>query len=200
MSDEQQRLRYPELSPEGIATMSATEHYLNAVSGLEASLLEMVRLRASQMNGCAFCMGLHRHELEKHHEPESRIDAVERWREAEVFTHRERAALRWAEALTNIQTGHASDEEYAAVQEHFAGKALVDLSLAIASINAWNRVSIAFRPQWNPAKAGRKTEQTAPAKGNKAVAEGRVADGQVAEGRVADDDDGKISVDEDGAQ
>ena len=141
---EQQRLKYAELSPEGVGAMLGVEHFLNAFSGLESSLLEMVRLRASQINGCAFCIGLHGHELAKHNEPESRILAIERWSESDALTQRERAALRWTEAITNIQSGHASDEEYAAVRAHFGDREVVDLTLAIASINAWNRLAIAF--------------------------------------------------------
>ena len=170
-------MEYTRLSPEGTGAMRAAEHYLNAFSGLDGSLLEMVRLRVSERNGCAFCIGLHRHELERRHEPVERIEAVAAWRETEALTAREKAALRWAEALTDIQDGHASDVEYAAVGEHFGGKELVDLSLAIAMINAWNRVSIAFRPQWDPAKAG-----------GRAPAEAVVATGQ--------DDDGKVTVEE----
>ena len=144
----QQRLRYPELAPEGVAAQSAVEHYLNANSGLGAVLLELVRLRCSLLNGCEYCVGLHSAELRKHHEPEGRIGGVSRWREGDAFTARERAGLRWAEVITDIQVGHAGDAEFTAVREHFSDVEVVNLTLAIGSINAFNRMAIAFRPQW----------------------------------------------------
>ena len=143
-----QRLRYMDLAREGMGALSGVEHVLNTASCLSAVLLELVRLRASLMNGCDYCVGLHTSELRKHHEPTGRIDGVGRWRESEAYTQRERAALRWAEVITDIQDGHASDEEFAAVQEHFSDVEVVQLTLAIASINAWNRMAIAFRPKW----------------------------------------------------
>ena len=143
----QPRLRYPEQAPEGVAALRTLEHYLNATGGLEAVLLELVRLRASQLNGCDYCIATHTAELHKHNEPDTRIEAVEHWRPSEVFTERERAALRWTEAITNIQQGHASDEDYTAVKQHFSDAEVVNLTLALASINAWNRMAIAFRPQ-----------------------------------------------------
>ena len=150
MSDEQPRLPYMSLSPEGIAAMQSLEHYLNALSSLERSLLEMVRLRVSLLNGCDYCIGLHRQELEWTNEPEELVQAIARWRETEVFTHRQRAALQWADAVTNIQTSRASDAEYSALEQHFSNKEIVDLTLAIGSINAWNRLAIAFRSRWKP--------------------------------------------------
>ena len=113
-------------------------------------LLGLVDLRASQLNGCGFCIGMHSHELKHANEPDSRIDAVANWRDSDAFTPRERAALAWTEEITNIQDGHASDEAYAAVSEFFKDKDLVDLTFAIATINAWNRLGIAFRAEWNP--------------------------------------------------
>jgi alkylhydroperoxidase family enzyme len=93
---------------------------------------------------------MHTQELKHANEPDSRIDAVANWRESDAFTPRERAALAWTEEITNIQEGHASDEAYAAVSEYFKDKDLVDLTFAIATINAWNRLGIAFRAEWNP--------------------------------------------------
>jgi AhpD family alkylhydroperoxidase len=142
-----QRLNYMELSPEAMAAMRSVEHSLNTASGLESGLLELVRLRASLMNGCEYCIGLHTHELKKHNETEARIASVEDWRNSDAYTQRERAALAWTEAVTNIHHGHASDEAFAAVREHFAEKELVDLTVAIAGINAWNRIAIAFRAE-----------------------------------------------------
>ena len=142
-----QRLRYPELSPEGVGALRGLEHFLNAASGLESVLLELVRLRCSQLNGCEYCIALHSAELQKHHEPASRIDTVAAWAASNAFTERERAGLRWAEVITDVQQGHAADDEYAAVRLHFADTELVNLTLAIAGINAWNRMAIAFRAQ-----------------------------------------------------
>jgi alkylhydroperoxidase family enzyme len=99
------------------------------------------------MNGCEYCIGLHTHELKKHNEAEGRIAAVAAWRHSDAYTQRERAALAWTEAVTDIQDGHASDEAFAAVQQHFAEKELVDLTVAIAGINAWNRMAISFRAE-----------------------------------------------------
>ncbi len=176
----EQRLKYVEMSPEGVGALRALEHYLNATSGLGASLLEMVRLRCSQLNGCEFCIGMHGHELAKHHEPESRVEAVAHWRESDAFTGRERAALRWAEVITDIQDGHAAEEEYRAVGEYFAEKELVDLTLAIAGINAWNRVAIAFRPQWDAARAAGKPRVEAES--------GRASGGEDDGGKIAEGD------------
>ncbi len=145
-----QRLRYMDLAPEGMRALSGVEHSLNTESCLPAVLLELVRLRASLMNGCEYCIGLHTSELRKHHEPVGRIEGVAGWRKSESFTQRERAALRWAEVITDIQNGHASDVEFAAVREHFSDVEVVELTLAVASINAWNRMAIAFRPEWRP--------------------------------------------------
>lgn len=159
------RLRYPEFAPEGIATMRATEHYLNAASALPAVLLELVRLRVSLQNGCNFCVGHHRGELHKHNEPDSRIDALADWVHSDAFTPRERAALAWADSVTDIQTKHASEADYAAVSTFFHEKDLVDLTLAVASINAWNRMSIAFRAEWDPRRAEKKSTHESAEKG-----------------------------------
>src|ERR1700712_1997647 len=147
-----QRLRYAELAPEGMAAMRQLEHYLNTSTGLGAVLLELVRLRASTLNGCDFCLHLHSAELLKHHEPQTRIDAVADWRSSDVYAPRERAALGWTDSVTNVQEANVPDQEFAAVSEFFSGKELADLTLAIASINAWNRLAISFRAEWNPGK------------------------------------------------
>ena len=144
------RLPYTELAPAGFAAMRATDHYLNTATALPAVLLELVRLRASILNGCHFCVGFHSKQLQKHNEPETRIAAVHTWAVSDAFTPTEQAALRWTDALTNVQISHASAAEYTAVSEHFHGKDLVDLSLAIAEINAWNRIGIGFDMRWEP--------------------------------------------------
>ena len=144
--------------------MRAVEHYLNATTSLPAVLLELVRLRVSIGNGCEFCIGHHTLELRKHHEPESRIEAVKNWPQSEAFTRKERAALAWADSVSEIQSRYAADEDYATVSAFFHGKDLVDLTLAIASINAWNRLSIAFRAEWGPDRHSE--QQSSPGRTN----------------------------------
>jgi AhpD family alkylhydroperoxidase len=143
------RLEYGKLAPEGLARMTALGHYLNTETGLEPVLLDLVRLRVSLMNGCEYCIHLHTEELKKLHEPEERIAGLSDWRGAGAgsggaYTQRERAALAWAEAVTNIQDGHAEDGVYAAMREHFSEVEAVNLTLAITTINAWNRLEIAL--------------------------------------------------------
>jgi AhpD family alkylhydroperoxidase len=144
------RLPYPKLAPEAYRSLVSLGHYLRTATSLDAVLLGLIDLRASQLNRCGFCIGMHSHELKHANEPDSRINAVANWRNSDAFTPRERAALAWTEEITNIQEGHASDEAYAAVSEYFKDKDLVDLTFAIATINAWNRLSIAFAAEWNP--------------------------------------------------
>ena len=138
------RLKYMRLAPEGLAKMQALEHYLNTGTGLEASLLGLVRLRASLMNGCEYCIHLHTAELRKLNEPVERIDGLADWRGLEIYTKRERAALAWAEAVTNIQDGHAPDAVYGEVRAHFSDVETVNLTLTITTINAWNRLAISL--------------------------------------------------------
>ncbi len=144
---EPQRLRYTDLAPEGIAALRALEHYLNTATNLPPSLLELIRLRASLLNGCEYCIGLHTHELTKHHETPDRIAQVAGWRTSTAYTHREQAAFAWTEIITNIQQDHAPQAAFEAAHEHFTDVELTNLTLAIASINAWNRMAIAFRAQ-----------------------------------------------------
>jgi AhpD family alkylhydroperoxidase len=137
------RLRFGQLAPEGFAKMTAMEHYLNTESGLEASLLGLVRLRASAMNGCEYCIRLHTAELKKLNETAERIVGVAGWRGSKAYTEREKAALGWTEAVTNIQEGHAADAVYEEVRAHFSDVETANLTLAITTINAWNRIAIA---------------------------------------------------------
>jgi AhpD family alkylhydroperoxidase len=112
-------------------------------------LLHLIKLRASQINGCAYCIDMHSKDARASGETEQRLYGLNAWQEAPYYTPRERAALEWTEALTNIAETHAHDAAYNAAREHFSDKELVDLSWAIAMINAWNRIAIGFR-----AKAG----------------------------------------------
>ena len=138
------RLEYGKLAPEGLARMRALEHYLNTGTGLEPVLLDLVRLLASRMNGCEYCIQLHTAALRKLNEPDTRIAEVVEWRSSDAYTLRERAALAWTEALTNIQEGHAPDEVYDEVRAHFSEVETVNLTLAITTINAWNRIEISL--------------------------------------------------------
>ncbi|MDE1175521.1 MAG: carboxymuconolactone decarboxylase family protein [Edaphobacter sp.] len=137
------RLKYWEIAPEGIAKMQQLEHYVNTASGLEHGLLELVRLRASLLNDCTYCIEMHTAELKKLNETPERI-AVAEWRNSQAFTARERAALSWAEAVTNIQDGHAPEAIYDEVRAVFSERETVDLTLAITTINAWNRIAISL--------------------------------------------------------
>ena len=138
------RLKYGQLAPEGLAKMTALEHYLNTGTALEPVLLGFVRLRASLMNGCEYCVRLHTAELRKLNETAGRIDGLEGWRGSEVYTQRERAALAWTEAVTDIQDGHAPDVVYDEVRAHFSEVETVNLTLVITTINAWNRIAISL--------------------------------------------------------
>jgi AhpD family alkylhydroperoxidase len=138
------RLKYGQLAPEGIAKMTALEHYLNTGTGLEHSLLQLVRLRASLMNDCEFCIHLHTAELRKMNETPERIEALTDWRASDAYTQRERAALDWTESLTNIQQGHAPDAIYDELRAHFTDVETVNLTLVITTINAWNRIAISL--------------------------------------------------------
>jgi AhpD family alkylhydroperoxidase len=140
----QSRINYFQAAPEPIKAMQKLEHTIRN-SGLEAGLLDLVKIRASQMNGCAFCIDMHTKDARQRGETEQRIYNLNAWPEAPFYTNRERAALTWTEAITNIQQGHASDEAYQAVSAHFNESELVNLTLAITTINAWNRIALGFR-------------------------------------------------------
>jgi AhpD family alkylhydroperoxidase len=124
--------------------MDALDRYL-ATCGLEESLLHLVKLRASQMNGCAYCLDMHWKDLRSIEESEQRLYSLDAWKECPYYSQRERAALGWTEAVTFVADGHVSDAVYAEAKSQFTDKELSDLTLAIATINAWNRLSIAGR-------------------------------------------------------
>jgi AhpD family alkylhydroperoxidase len=138
------RLDYRQASPEGVKAMLHLESYVRHC-GLEPGLLELIKIRASQMNGCAYCIDMHTKDARAHGEREQRIYALPAWAETPFYSDRERAALAWTEALTDIQQGHAPDEVYNEVARHFTEAERMNLTLAITTINAWNRIAIAFR-------------------------------------------------------
>jgi AhpD family alkylhydroperoxidase len=133
-------------------------------SGLEPALLELVKMRASQINGCAYCLDMHSKDARAAGETEQRLYALNAWRETPFYTDRERAALEWTEALTLITQGHVPDEVYESARKHFSEKELVDLTAAVVAINAWNRIAISLRaaPGTYQPSAHRQASGTAP--------------------------------------
>ena len=140
------RMEYWKVAPAAYKAMSSLEACLRE-SGLDKALLDMVKLRASQINGCAYCIDMHWKDARAAGESEQRLYGLDAWREAPYYTDRERAALGWTEALTNVTDGHVPEAVYEAARAAFSDKELVDLTWAVAAINAWNRVSIAFRAE-----------------------------------------------------
>lgn len=141
----QSRLDTQNTAPGAIHAMLALESYIKKSSRLEPSLLELVRMRASQINGCAYCLDMHSKDARANGESEQRLYALNAWRETPFFTDRERAALAWTEAVTLIHQDHAPDSVYNEVKQRFTDEELVNLTLAIAAINSWNRLAISFR-------------------------------------------------------
>ncbi len=148
------RIDYMRVARGVYEAMLGLEKYLHQ-SGLEESLVHLVKLRASQINGCAYCIDMHWKDLRSIGEQEQRLYGLDAWEESPYYTDRERAALAWTEAVTKIREGHAPDEVYEEARKQFTEKELADLTLAIATINAWNRLSIAARTvpgTYQPAK------------------------------------------------
>jgi AhpD family alkylhydroperoxidase len=132
------------IAPDAIKAMMTLENYVQKC-GLEHSLIELVKMRASQINGCAFCIDMHTHDARQSGESEDRLYMLSAWRESSRYTDRERAALAWTEALTLISQTHAGDKDYERVLAHFSEKEAVNLTLLIMTINAWNRLAVGFR-------------------------------------------------------
>jgi AhpD family alkylhydroperoxidase len=150
----QARINYVKTAPGVYKAMSSLEEYLHH-SELEPQLLLLVKMRASQINGCAYCLDMHSKDLRANGESEQRIYGLDAWEETPYYTDRERAALAWTEAVTRVAVGHVPDQVYEEVRPHFSEKELADLTLAIAAINAWNRLAIAGRAvpgAYQPAK------------------------------------------------
>lgn len=138
------RMNFYQAAPETIKALVAVETQIQS-SGLEQSLIELVRTRASQINGCAYCINMHTQDARKHGETEERLYLLNAWREAPVYTDRERAALAWTEAVTLISETHAPDDVYEGARRHFSEAEIVNLTTLIGAINAWNRLAISFR-------------------------------------------------------
>ena len=138
------RLDFTKIAPEAYRAMAGLETYVRN-SGLEPALLELVKFRTSQINGCAYCLDMHSKDARANGESEQRLYALSAWRETPFFTDRERAALEWAEAVTLISENHVPEEVYEQVRQRFTEKELVALTTAIVAINGWNRLCISFR-------------------------------------------------------
>ncbi len=138
------RMDFRKASPQGAKAISQLHAFVHAC-GLDHGLLELVKLRASQINGCAHCIDMHTKELRAGGESEQRLYLLDAWREAPFYSERERAALAWTEAVTLVTEGHVADEVYALARSQFSQQELVNLTLAIVAINGANRLNIAFR-------------------------------------------------------
>jgi AhpD family alkylhydroperoxidase len=141
-----QRLDANKFAPDAYKALAALQSYIDAC-GLERSLLELVKIRASQINGCAFCLVAHTRDARKLGETDDRMHLLNAWDEVPAFSERERAALAWTEAVTRITDGHVPDQVYDMARRQFSEKEFVDLNYAVIAINAWNRLAIAFRKQ-----------------------------------------------------
>jgi AhpD family alkylhydroperoxidase len=138
------RMNPYQAAPDTLKALTALEAQVQG-SGLEQSLIELVKTRASQINGCAFCINMHTQDARKHGETEQRLYLLDAWRESPVYSDRERAALAWTEAVTRISETHAPDDAYGEVRAQFSEAETVNLTMLIATINAWNRIAISFR-------------------------------------------------------
>jgi AhpD family alkylhydroperoxidase len=138
------RIDFTHISPQFLKPLFALGAQVEA-SGLEHSLLELVKMRASQINGCAYCLDMHSKDARAAGETEQRLYLLDAWRETSLYSERERAALAWTEAVTLVAEGHVPDEAYDEASNHFTEQELVALTLAIAAVNSWNRLNIAFR-------------------------------------------------------
>lgn len=139
-----ERLNFKRLVPAAYRAMLALESYVHE-TGLESSLLELVKMRASQINGCAYCLDMHSKDARAAGETEQRLFVLNAWREAPFYTDRERAALAWTEAVTLVNESHVPEDVYQQARAHFSEEELVNLTIAIVAINGWNRLEVAFR-------------------------------------------------------
>jgi AhpD family alkylhydroperoxidase len=139
------RLNAQEASPAGYTAMVGLEMFVRKTSKLEPSLVELMKMRASQINGCAYCIDMHSKDARREGETEQRQYALTAWRETPFFSARERAALAWTEALTLITEDHVPDDIYELAKQSFSDEELVNLTVAVITINGWNRLAISFR-------------------------------------------------------
>jgi AhpD family alkylhydroperoxidase len=146
------RLNAYKAAPAAMQVVQQAEAYIQQC-GLERSLIELVKMRASQINGCAYCLDVHSRDARRQGESEQRLYLLDAWHESSLYTPRERAALAWTDALTRVAETHAPDTDYEEVRRHFEDKELVDLTTLIGLINLWNRLAIGFRYQPSEAQA-----------------------------------------------
>ena len=149
----QQRIDATSVNPAAYKAVATLQTYVDQ-SGLDAKLRELIKIRASQINGCAFCLAMHTRDARKLGETDERMHLLNAWREAPIYSAPEQAALAWTEAITRITDGHVPDHIYEQVKRQFSEKEIIDLTAAAVAINTWNRIAIAFRstPQLTPAK------------------------------------------------
>ncbi|MBL8688462.1 MAG: carboxymuconolactone decarboxylase family protein [Rhodospirillaceae bacterium] len=145
MKSRMNRADFHKLAPEVRAHLGPLNQAVIDAGGIEKSLIELVKIRASQINGCAFCLDMHTREARKLGETEERLHVLAAWHESPAFTDRERAALAWTDSLTDIADGHVPDEVYDEVKKLFTEKELAYLTAAVVAINGWNRIAVAFR-------------------------------------------------------
>ena len=150
----QQRIDVTKVNPAAYKAVIALQNYVDQ-SGLDAKLRHLIQIRASQINGCAYCLAMHARDARKHGESDERMHLLDAWREAPVFSERECAALAWTEALTLVAKDHVPDAVYDEVRKQFSEKEIVDLTAEVCAINTWNRIAISFRapPQVESKKA-----------------------------------------------
>lgn len=139
----QPRINHQQASPEALRAMMALETAVQH-TGLETSLLDLVKLRASQINGCSYCLDMHTREARKRGETERRLYLLQAWRESPGYTDRERAAMAWTEAVTLVAATHVPDDVFEHARQQFSETELVNLTLAVVAINGWNRFAISF--------------------------------------------------------
>jgi AhpD family alkylhydroperoxidase len=147
-----ERFLLPEVAPEGYKAVRSLGAYIEHC-GLPPLLMELVKMRASQINGCAFCLSMHSQDARRRGETEQRLYVLDAWRESPLYTPAERAALAWTEALTLVRESRAPDADYEALRAHFSEKAIADLTLLIGLINVWNRLAIGMRAVHDVAQA-----------------------------------------------
>ena len=140
------RLNVAAVSAGAYHAMLGLEKYIQE-SGIEAQLVHLLKMRASQINGCAYCLDMHSKDARAAGETEQRLYGLNGWREAPYYTDRERAALEWTEALTRVAEGHVPDEVYERARRQFSERELVELAMIAVAINGWNRLAIAFRSE-----------------------------------------------------
>jgi AhpD family alkylhydroperoxidase len=141
-----QRLSIPEVAPEGYAALRAVEAYTRRC-GLPARLIDLVKMRASQINGCTYCLDMHSRDARKLGETEQRLYLLDGWRESPLYTQAERAALAWTESLTALAETRAPDSDFEPLKQHFSSREIADLTILIGMINLWNRIAVGMRNQ-----------------------------------------------------